>query len=102
MAMRLFAVFAAVLLVGAFTLATVLPPDTPLAEVLSMLDRAVLGRIAALEHANLPAWMWNEITVPLLLRPVWLLPACLGVICGGFAVTLASNQAAQRSPRRRS
>ncbi|MBV9786083.1 MAG: hypothetical protein JO264_19955 [Acidisphaera sp.] len=100
MAMRALAVLAAVLLVGAFALATVLPPDLSLGQALSMLDRTLVGRLQALERAYLPGWVWTQITVSLLIRPAWLMPACLGVICGGAAATLASGGGTQRSRRR--
>ena len=39
--------------------------------------------------------------MPLLLRPVWLIPASIGLICGGAAATLTSGSA-HRSRRRSS
>jgi hypothetical protein len=101
-AMRIFAVLAAALLVGAFTLATVLPPDMPLAAALVMLDHDLVRDAQNLANDNLPAWVWQYMAAPLLVRPAWLLPASLGVIAAGAAATLASSIGPSRSRRRRS
>jgi len=100
--MRMFAILSAVFLVSAFALATILPPDLALRDALAMLDHALPGRLQAGAVANMPGWVWNVLALPLLLRPVWLLPAGLGVVCAGAAVTCASSGGTQRSRRRRS
>ena len=46
-------------------------------------------------------WLWEWVERPLLVRPVWLLPAAFGLICGGAALTLNSRPPS-RSHRRRS
>ncbi len=101
-AVRCFSVLAASLLVGAFALATILPPDLALGDALAMLDRALPGRLQSGTIAHMPAWVWNVLVLPFFLRPVWLLPAAFGVVCAGAAVTCASSGGAQRSRRRRS
>ncbi len=101
-ATRILAVLAAVLLVVAFTIAAVFPPDMPLAAGLTMLDHAMLDRWQDLASAYLPAWVWPHIVVPLLVRPAWLLPACFGVVIAGAATSFASSGPASRSRRRRS
>jgi hypothetical protein len=40
--------------------------------------------------------------LPLLLRPAWVLPVALGVLCAGGATTLATRPGVPRSHRRRS
>lgn len=100
--MRCFAVLAACLLVGAFALATILPPDLALTDGLALIDRSLPTRLQAGSVAHLPPWVWNMCVVPFLIRPVWLLPAGFGVVCAGAALTFASGGGAQRSRRRRS
>jgi hypothetical protein len=99
---RVFTVLAAMLLVGAFTLGTVLGPDLPLSAALAMLDTGLVSGMQALANQYLPGWVWEHVALPLLTRPAWLLPASLGLIMGGGAVTLASAAGASRSRRRRS
>ena len=100
--MRGFAILAAALLVGAFALGTILPADLPLRDALLQWDRSLPGWLQAMATSHLPAWFWDGLLLPLLLRPVWLLPAGLGVVCAGAAVTCGSGGGAQRSRRRRS
>ena len=99
-ATRILAVLAAILLVGAFTLATLLPPDLPLAAALTMLERGLPEQMQAWTLAQLPDWVWLHLAVPLMTRPVWLMTAALGVVAAGDAATLASSGTASRSRRR--
>lgn len=101
-ATRILAVLAAILLVGAFTLATVLPPDFSLAAALPMLDHDLVQQAQGYANYYLPGWVWTHLATPLLVRPAWLLPAALGVIAAGAAATLASSAGPSRSRRRRS
>jgi hypothetical protein len=94
---RVMAVLAAAFLVGAFALATVASPDIPLGAALYTLHPQSLYVI----QAHLSAWLWSGAAMPLLVRPAWLVPACLGVVCAGLALTTASRKGPQRSPRRR-
>ena len=100
--MRILTVLAAILLVAAFTLVTVLPPDLPLGAALTMLDHALVDRMQAVAREYLPGWVWVHMAVPLLLRPAWLLPASLGVVAAGAAATLHSSTGPTRTRRRRS
>lgn len=94
MAARIFAVLAALLLVAAVAIGTLTPPGLTLGQGLVMLDRA--GPTWLREHSA--AWLWNFIEVPFMVRPLWLIPACLGLICAGMAATFNLGSA---SPRRR-
>ncbi len=94
---RLFAVMAAVLLVASVALGALLPPGTNLAQ--AMLDMNE-GSVKAFQGMN-PRWTWDWLCVPLLARPVWLIPAALGLICAGFAATFNLGQASS-SRRKRS
>jgi hypothetical protein len=63
-----------------------------------MIDHDLVSKL----QAFLPAWVWVHLTVPLLVRPAWLVPACAGLIAAGLSMTLASRAAASASHRRRS
>lgn len=93
---RVFAVLAALLLVGAVALATLAPPGITLGQGVVMLDRG--GVTWLREHSA--AWVWNWIEVPFMARPLWLIPACLGVVCAGMAASL--NLGSTPARRRRS
>ena len=100
MATRVLTVLCAALLVGAFALATLAEPDLPLGHALFLLDHHLLVVVQDTLQHNVP-WLWNNIVVPMLTRPVWFVPAALGLICGGCAFTVSSRHA-PRSRRRRS
>jgi hypothetical protein len=98
---RIFTVFAAVLLVTAFAL-MVLPPDG-----MTLLDGvAQWGHDAptTLEHSvrsTLGTTVWVKLFVPVLIRPVWLMPLCLGVLAAGLAATtLPPAESPRRTGRR--
>ncbi len=95
---RIMAVLAAAFLVGAVAVAMIGPPNVPLGAALYMLDRRVVYDV----QAHLAAWMWDDAALPLLVRPAWLLPACIGVVCAGLSLSVASRKRPQRTPRRRS
>ena len=98
---KMFAIAAAVFLVGAFALATLAPINLSLGQLLSRLDRDILGFLEnTMRAARLP-WLWDHAIIPMLVRPAWLLPTGLGLICVGGAATAGSN-AATRGQRRRS
>ncbi len=99
---RILAVLAATLLVAAFTIATVFPPDMPLSAGLAMLDSGLVGRLQNLANVHLSPWIWPHLATPLLIRPAWLLPACFGVVIAGAATSVASTGTTSRSRRRRS
>ena len=94
MAARVFAVLAAVLLVVSVAIGTLTAQGLTLGQGLVILDHDMAGWLR--EHS--PPWVWNWIEVPFMLRPLWLFPACLGVICAGMALTLNLGDA---PPRRR-
>ena len=89
---------AASLLVGSVALGILGPPDLPLGQLLVMIDHDLVTK---LQHV-LPAWVWVHLSVPLLMRPAWLLPACVGLVAAGLSMTLASRADARASHRRRS
>lgn len=94
MAARIFAVFAAFFLVASVAIGALTPPGMTLQQGLSYLDQSAPTWLR--EHSL--AWLWNWIELPFLLRPMWLIPSGLGLICVGMATTLNIGDA---SPRRR-
>ena len=97
MTARIFAVLAAALLVGAIGIASLTPLGLTLGQGLLMVDSSVLERVQS--HSG--AWLWTWIEMPVLLRPLWLLPASAGVVCAGLAVSFNFGKASP-SRRRRS
>lgn len=86
---RTLAICAAVLLVVAFALATLEPPDMPLGSLLYQVDAGFLAALQAAIQRHLGPWIWDRVLVPLLIRPAWLLPAAGGILCAGGAASLA-------------
>jgi hypothetical protein len=95
---RVLAVLAATALVGAFALATMLPPLTSVAELVALLDNRTLLALPEAVRGHTPAWVWDWVVLPVLMRPVWLLPMAFGVVLGGLAITL-HGPGAPKSPR---
>ncbi len=95
---RTLAICAAVLLVAAFAIATLEPPDMPLGSLLYSADANLLNLLQAGIQRHLTPWIWDKLLVPLLIRPAWLLPAAAGILCAGGAASLAitSNQRSSR------
>lgn len=83
MAARVFAVLAAVFGVLAIGVASASPRGHTLAQALGQVDDLFLGWLQ--RHSIDWAWTWLE--QPLLLRPVWLLPATLALVCIGLALS---------------
>lgn len=94
---RIFTVLAAVFLVGAVGIAALTPYGLTLGQGLAMADRSAVEWA----RSNSPGWLWTWIELPFLLRPLWLLPACLGVICAGLAASFNLGKTST-SRRRRS
>jgi hypothetical protein len=86
-------VLAALLLVLAFALATAGKGNVPLAELLGRIDPMLATRL----RTAVPAWMADRILLPLLIRPAWLLPLALGLVCAGGAVTVAAPKSLGRT-----
>ena len=95
MASRIFAILAAMCLVGALALGTSTPRGLTLGQALLTLDPNMLPWLKA--HAA--PWVWESLEVPLLIRPVWLVPAALGLVFAGAAATF--NSALSSSSRRK-
>ena len=96
-AQRILAVLSALMLIGAFALATIGPPGVPLGHVLFTLDTPVMDWL----QQHFAGWIWRNLVVPLLLRPAWLSPAALGIVLAGASLTLASRPQTHRSRHQR-
>jgi len=81
------AVLAAICLIGAFTLLLMLPPMLSLAEEMARVDQMLLVGLQDAVRTHLPDWVWQALVLPLLGRPGWLLPLCLGIVFAGAAVS---------------
>jgi len=101
LAAKIFSVLAAALLVGALALATLLPPEMSLHEAMHAIDALRADSFQQAVIGGLGKGFWTNAAVPLLMRPVWLLPLCLGLICVGGALS-SSFQATPRTKRRQS
>jgi hypothetical protein len=98
---RIFTILAAALLVVAFAL-LVLPPEglTLMQALAGMAEDAPEQFLEQLQHDvthTLGTFAWAKLLVPLLVRPVWLVPLALGLLCCGIA---ASTLPPAESPRR--
>ena len=98
---RVLAVLAAVCLVGAVAVALLGPPNVPLGAALYLLDRDILDGLQSGIQTHFAHWIWEDVAMPLLVRPAWLLPAAAGLILAAASLTCGSRQRAQRSHRRR-
>ena len=98
---RILAVIAATLLVGTVALATLESPDLPLGQALLALDHEFLANMQSGVERIFNHWVWTELVMPVLVRPIWLLPAALGLICVGLSLTLPIGGRAERPRQRR-
>ncbi len=100
MKFKIFSVAAAIFLVGAFALATLGAPDQTLGEVLGDLARALVVNLRGWMQQLGLGWVWVHAMLPLLVRPSWLVPAGLGMVCIGGAASSRSSDAARGQRRR--
>lgn len=88
-ATRILAVLAAAFLVAAFAVATIWPPDMSLAALIGMVDTTWLPAAQSFVTHALSPWFWDQIAVPVLQRPGWLVPTAIGLVLFGGAVSLS-------------
>ena len=90
LACRALITLAAGCFVAGFTIAALAPPGLSLGDALQRRaghSRSWLDRIG-------PSWTgfgWQEMVLPFLLRPAWLLPVMLGFVSAGIAITLGRS-----------
>jgi hypothetical protein len=99
---RTFTLLAAVLLVFAFALMILPPPTMSLAQGLSELNHALVMQAQHAVQRALGSWAWMRVCVPVLVRPVWLMPLCLGLLCAGTAASTAPPSQPPHGARTRS
>lgn len=83
-------------LVAAIAIFALTPLGFTLGQGVEHLDRT--GLVWARAHSA--AWAWTTLELPFVSRPLWLVPACLGLVCAGLAGSLGFRSTATR--RRRS
>ena len=83
---RVFVVIAAVLFVLSAALASVAGPLMRLVDGILLVNPAVVVWLR--DHAS--DWVQQWLLLPFLVRPVWLLPVCLGVVALGVAASVNS------------
>ena len=93
-ASRIFATLAALFLVSAVAIAALTPFGMTLGQGLMQMDGTWLSWI----QKQSPPWSWTWLELPFLQRPLWLIPAGMGLICAGAAASLNFGRA---SPSRR-
>lgn len=97
---RILAVLSAILLVGAVALATLGPPGLPVGQVVLLIDHDLPETIRSGIQNHVADWPWTDIVAPFLMRPAWLVPAALGLICVGATVSTGGGKPARRPHRR--
>jgi hypothetical protein len=97
---RILAVLSAVLLVGAVGLATLGQGAISLGRALYELDPGLADGMHGWMVRTFGGWAWADVALPLMLRPAWLLPASLGLICVGLSFSVSNRKSAHRSHRR--
>lgn len=93
-AARVLAVLAALFLVTAVAILALTPLGMTLGQGLALIDGGTLPWL----QKRSAEWLWAWVETPFLLRPLWLIPAGVGLICIGAAASLNFGRA---SPSRR-
>jgi hypothetical protein len=99
-ASRIFAVLSAILLITAVALATFGVRSLSLSGLLGMIGPRTVDGMRGWVTRLLGDWTWVTLVDPFMIRPSWLVPAFLGLVCSGLAVTLSYRGKASRSERR--
>jgi len=94
--MRVFAALAVLLLLAAAVLATTGPVGLTLDDAISVVDVMAVFRLHRYAMHHWPWWVWGEFAMPWLIRPFWLVPASLGIICAGCAGSLMGKSRPKR------
>jgi hypothetical protein len=99
-AQRVLAVIAAVLLVSAVAIGTFGAESISLGQALYLIDHDLLNRLPDWSRHAIGLWFWSMVVQPLLVRPAWLLPASIGIVCVGASMSLSNRKSTHRSHRR--
>jgi hypothetical protein len=95
-AAKVFAATGAMCLVGGIALAILMRPTVTLADLMAMMDHRMAAVWNRAEHGVTASWFWDHAVMPVLLRPAWLLPTGLGLVCVGAAVSFAWGRESAR------
>ncbi len=85
LASRICTSLAACFLMLAFAVAALGPVGLSLGNAANRLDDGLPARL----YRTCPTLLWHQVVLPLLARPAWVLPAALGILCSGLAITVA-------------
>ena len=91
---------AAALLVGSVAIMALAPDDMTLDQAMAALDEDFVPHLQALIQHMVGPGIWGWMAAPLLIRPCWFAPLCLGLICVGSAMSLETPP--EHSTRKRS
>jgi hypothetical protein len=97
---RALAVAAAVLFVLAVGVATFGAGSMSLGQALYLIDQGAVDKLLTWASRAFGPWIWGSVMQPLLVRPAWLLPAALGIVCAGLSLSLSNRKSTHRSHRR--
>lgn len=96
MVARVFAVLASAFLVASVGFALLAPSGLSLGRGIELMLPTALDWA----RSRSMSWLWLNIEVPFLLRPLWLVPACLGLLCAGIAGSLNFKKSTNTRHRR--
>lgn len=99
-AARVFAVLACIALVAAFGTASLLPPDMPLGQFVISIAPGLLARWRDATLHGIAPLLWPAVEAPVLARPVWVVPAAVGLVSAGLSLTLWPRPMRARGNRR--
>lgn len=99
-AQRILAVISAILLVFAVGIATFGAESMSLGQALYLLDHDVFDKLPEWSARLMGHWAWDEVIQPMLVRPAWLVPASVGIVCIGLSLSLGNRKSTHRSHRR--
>lgn len=85
---KILAAVGAFFLVVSFALAVLQPPFQSLGEFVVAFDQTQLNWLNTPPAGGGARMLWDAIAVPLLIRPDWLIPTMLGLVCVGLAAQL--------------
>ena len=93
---KICAAFGAAWLVLGFALGLLMHPWATLAEVVTSWDHHWLEAWERTERSGVWLWLWTHAVMPLMVRPIWLVPTGMGLVFVGAAVTLAYGRKGSR------
>jgi len=99
---RTFAVLAAAMAVTAVALIVLTPDSMTLIQGLAQLNPELPQHVRHAIQNVFGARVWAHVVTPVLVRPVWLIPGSLGLLCAGISASTGWPTGSPRSTRTRS